>query len=380
MGGEMGSRSATPRSTRSAPICLTPPTPPPTPSRRRSRCAVASGSDGEGAMTHRIQIEGGDGFVVSADEDSLLRGALRAGVGFPYDCGVGGCGSCRFELVSGEMETLWADAPGLSERERKRGRRLACQSRPCGDCVIKLRTAEENKPFFATRRVHATLSLRREIAPGMAEFVFRSGEPAAFRPGQYAIFHPPGAEGPRAYSMSNLPNAEGEWRFVIRRTPGGVGSNAMFDALSIGDALTLDAPYGHAYWRDDNDRDLVCVAGGSGVAPIVSIALAALKRGRRIQVFEGARTSADLCVPHLMAPRELAELTYTPVLSSEPEASGWTGARGFVHAAVENGLQAPVENHEYYFAGPPPMIEAMQDLLVMRWRAPMAQIHSDKFF
>ena len=319
-------------------------------------------------MTHRIQIEGGDEFIVSADEDSLLRGALRAGVGFPYDCGVGGCGGCRFDLVSGEMETLWPEAPGLSERERKRGKRLACQCRPLSDCVIKVRAGEENKPFFPTRRAQATLSRRREIAPGMAEFVFKTDEPAAFRPGQYAIFHPPGGQngrplGPRAYSMSNLPNAEGEWRFVIRRTPGGVGSNAMFDGLAIGDTLTLDAPYGHAYWRDDNDRDLVCVAGGSGVAPIVSIALAALKRGRRIQVFEGARTSADLCVPHLLAPRELAELDYMPVLSSEPEASGWTGARGFVHAAVENGLEAPAGDHEYYFAGPPPMIEAMQDLL-----------------
>jgi toluene monooxygenase electron transfer component len=337
-------------------------------------------------MNHRITIEGGDEFVVSADEDSLLRGALRAGVGFPYDCGVGGCGGCRFDLVSGEMETLWPDAPGLSERERKRGRRLACQCRPLSDCVIKVRAAEENKPFFATRRVHATLTERREIAPDMAEFVFSTGEPAAFRPGQYAIFHPPGIQngrplGPRAYSMSNLPNAEGEWRFVIRRTPAGAGSNAMFDALKIGDALSLDAPYGHAYWRDDNDRALVCVAGGSGVAPIVSIARAALKKGAaRVQVFEGARSEADLCVPHLLAPGELAEIAYTPVLSAEPEGSGWAGARGFVHAAVENGLAAPIEECEYYFAGPPPMIEAMQDLLIMRWRAPMAQIHSDKFF
>ena len=67
------------------------------------------------------------------------------------------------------------------------------------------------------------LTARREIAPGMGEFVFTAPGPAAFLPGQYALFHPPGVEGPRAYSMSNLPNAEGEWRFVIRRTPGGDG-------------------------------------------------------------------------------------------------------------------------------------------------------------
>ncbi len=273
-------------------------------------------------------------------------------------------------------------APGLSERERKRGKRLACQSRPLSDCVIRVRCADEQKPPVPTRRLQALLAGRREIAPGMSEFTFKTATPATFRPGQYAIFHPPGTEGPRAYSMSNLPNDSGEWRFVIRRTPGGKGSNAMFDALAPGDTVSLDAPYGHAYLRDEISRDIVCVAGGSGVAPIVSIARAALKGGKanRIYLFEGARGKADLCIPSLLDPRELAALTYAPVLSSEPEDSGWSGARGFVHEQVERDLKNPVESHEFYFAGPPPMIDAMQDLLVMRWKAPLAHIHTDKFF
>jgi toluene monooxygenase electron transfer component len=338
--------------------------------------------DGREIMSHHIQIEGGDGFDVSADEDSLLRGALRAGVGFPYECGVGGCGNCRFDLVSGEMETLWPEAPGLSERERKRGKRLACQSRPLGDCVIRVRCADDYRPAVPTRRFQAVLTRRREIAPGMAEFVFAAPDPATFRPGQYGVFHPPGVAGPRAYSMSNLPNATGEWSFVIRRAPGGRGSNAMFDALSPGDALTLDAPYGSAYLREDNAREVVCVGGGSGVGPVVSVARAALKLGKenRVHLFEGARTLADLCVPALLTPDELAALNYNPVLSAEPDDSSWSGARGFVHALVEQSLKLPVEAYEFYFAGPPPMIEAMQDLLVMRWKAPLAHIHFDKFF
>lgn len=330
-------------------------------------------------MAQKIEIEGGDAFCVAADEDSLLRGALRAGAGFPYECGVGGCGSCRFELISGEMRTLWEEAPGLSERERKRGRRLACQSRPLSDCVIRVRCADEYRPSVATRRLEARLAKRREIAPAMAEFLFETEAPAAFLPGQYAIFHPPGAEGARAYSMSNLPNEQGEWRFVIRRVPDGKGSNAMFDALREGDALTIDAPYGGAYFRDDSDREIICVGGGSGVGPVVSVALAALKHGgKRVRLFEGARTSGDLCSPALFEAEELAALSYMPALSSEPEGSGWSGARGFVHEAVEMACAAP-ENCEFYFAGPPPMVEAMQDLLVMRWKVPHAQIHYDKF-
>ncbi len=331
-------------------------------------------------MSYRVQIEGGDSFEVSADEENLLRGALRAGVGFPYDCNVGGCGGCRFELVSGEMEELWPEAPGLSERERRRGRRLACQSRPRSDCTIKLRPSDEHRPPVPTRRHRAVLVARREIAPGMGEFTFKTEAPAQFLPGQYAVFHPPGAKGPRAYSMSNLPNAEGEWRFVIRRTPTGVGSNAMFDALPEGGSIALDAPYGHAFLRADTPREIVCVAGGSGIGPIVSIARAGLAAGRRPIVFEGARTKADLCFAALVSAAELAALDYRPVLSSEPEDSAWDGARGFVHAYVESGLTGAAESRDYYFAGPPPMVDAMNDLLVMRWKAPLTQIHTDKFF
>lgn len=330
-------------------------------------------------MKHKIEIEGGAAFYVSADEDSLLRGALRAGAGFPYECGVGGCGGCRFELVSGEMETLWPGAPGLSERERRRGRRLACQSRPLSDCVIRVRCADEYRPPVATRRLRARLVERREIAPGMAEFAFHTEEPAQFLPGQYAIFHPPGVEGPRAYSMCNLPNAEGEWRFIIRKVPEGRGSGAMFEALRKGDVIPLDAPYGGAYFRPEVEREAICVGGGSGIGPVVSVARAALKHGRRVRLIEGARTRADLCAAALFNAGMLKALNYQPVLSAEPEASDWEGARGFLHQEVERTLPEP-DNCEFYFAGPPPMIEAMQDLLIMRWKAPIAQIHYDKFF
>ncbi len=331
-------------------------------------------------MTHRIAFESGEAFAFSAEEDTLLRGALRAGLGFPNDCGVGACGDCRFELVSGVMETLWPEAPGLSERERRRGRRLACQSKPAGDCVVKVRLADDYRPAVPTAKVEATLTAAREIAPGMGEFAFQTDAAALFLPGQFAILHPPGVQGARAYSMSNLPNDRGEWRFVVRRTPGGKGSNALFDALRIGDVLTIDAPYGRAYFRNDNLRDVVCVAGGSGIGPIASIVQAALRDGgaRRIHVFEGARTEADLCFRKLV-PEEAPALVYTPALSAEAEASAWAGARGFVHAHVE-AHAFPVEATEFYFAGPPPMVDAMNDLLVMRWRAPLGQIHTDKFF
>lgn len=344
--------------------------------------ALVSRTVSSEAMTYRMTIEGGGVFDVSADEASLLRGALRAGVGFPHDCSVGGCGNCRFDLVSGEMEALWPEAPGLSERDRKRGKRLACQSRPLGDCTIRVRPAEEYMPRLLPRRMQAVLVRRRPVTADISEFVFKTREGACFLAGQYALLHPPGVGGPRAYSMSNVPNGDREWRFVIRRVPGGRGSNAMFDTLAEGEGIEIDGPYGHAYFRENVERTVVCIAGGSGVGPIASIARAAVatSSAREVLVFEGARTQADLCLPTVLAGDLDRLASFTPVLSAEAEGSDWPGARGFVHAAVEQAVAGRVDTCEFYFAGPPPMIEALQDLLLMRWGVPVARIHYDRFF
>ena len=334
-------------------------------------------------MKHNILIEGGEAFAVSADEDTLLRGALRAGMGLPHECSVGGCGACRFDLVEGAMENLWPEAPGLSERDRKRGKRLACQSLPTSDCTIRVRCSEEYRPPVEPQRQPAQLIGKRQLTRDMTEFTFQVTTPAVFLPGQYALLYPPETHGARAYSMANLANDEGLWRFVIRRVPGGQGSNVLFDNVDVGDVVTLDGPYGHAYLRHDNDRDVVCIAGGSGLAPMLAIATGALgsAKRRRVHFFDGARTIADLCGEPLLGELQIEHdrLTYTPVLSAAAASPPWQGATGFVHNAVASTLAQPLDRYEFYFAGPPPMIEAVQDLLLAQHRVPYQQIHFDRF-
>ena len=94
---------------------------------------------------YKIQIEGQGEFRCAAD-DVLLRGGLRQGLGLPYECNAGGCGTCKIEVLSGEVDNLWAEAPGLSDRDRRKGRFLACQCRPKSDCVIKVRLDEQCTP------------------------------------------------------------------------------------------------------------------------------------------------------------------------------------------------------------------------------------------
>ncbi len=321
-----------------------------------------------------------------ADGDTILRAALRAGVGYSYECNSGGCGGCKFELVSGEIETLWADAPGLSERDRKRGRHLACQCRALGPVSIKAATAPEYEPKIPPKRQRAQLIGTRDITHDIREFRFRSEDDAEFLPGQFAMLDLPELAASRAYSMSNTANERREWHFQIRRVLHGQGTHVLFDKLAEGDEIGLDGPYGVAYLRTDSPRDIVCVAGGSGLAPMVSIARGAVEAGmlgeRTLHFFYGARTARDVCGEDML--RSLAgfgdRIRFTPVVSLPADEGQWSAATGYVHDQLAHVLPGSLADYEFYFAGPPPMTQAIQELLMVGHKVPFGQIHFDRFF
>ena len=334
----------------------------------------------------RIRIADGPEYACAAD-DTLLRAGLRAGLGFPYECNSGSCGTCKVELLEGRIDSLRPDAPGLAERDRAKNRVLACQARPAADCAIKVRLRPENVPCHRPARFRATLAGHRDLTHDMREFRFSAVQAPGFLPGQYALFYLPGLEAPRTYSMSNVDDGGGEWHFIVRRVPGGVGTVTLFDKVAVGSTIGLDGPYGLAYLRAGSPRDIVCVAGGSGLAPILSVARGAAREpaleGRRIHVFYGARTMRDLA-----GERELAELpgfgsriTYEAVLSdtqADP-AGAWSGPTGFVHDHVREWAGERFAQYEWYFAGPPLMAEAVQKMLIEK-RVPYPQVHFDSFY
>ena len=340
-----------------------------------------SGEATASAPPLRIQVEGGPAFEMAEGEDTLLRAALRAGLPWPYECSVGGCGACRYELVEGEVATLWPEAPGLSERERRRGKRLACQSRPLQDCRVRVRLeAPPDEEPIPPRPMQATVVGRHSITPDMDAFVLQSPGQALFRPGQYALLYPPGVVGARAYSMANLPNAEGRWHFIVRRVPGGAGSQALFASLHPGASVLLDGPYGHGHLRA-GERDVVCVAGGSGLGPMLSVARGVLAQAgaRRVHFFLGLRQQAELGALREFEGLDPARVQVHTALSAPVPGEPWAGHRGFVHEMIAPALPAPLDQYDHYFAGPPPMVEAVQQLLMVQHRVPFGQLHFDRF-
>jgi toluene monooxygenase electron transfer component len=345
-------------------------------------------------MDHEVRIAGGDSYRCKED-DTLLRAGLRAGLGFPYECNSGSCGTCKVELVEGAIESLRPDAPGLGERDRAKNRVLACQAQPRADCAIKVRLREENIPVHRPARFRARLAATRELTHDIREFTFATAGAPGFRPGQYALVYLPGLAIPRTYSMANVDDGSGRWQFIVRRVPGGTGTHTLFENVPIGAEVDVDGPYGLAYLRPESPRDIVCIGGGSGLAPMLSIARGAVREarldGRKIHVFYGARTSRDLCgETELCAlPGYGERLFFHPVLSDVQDQDGWKGAKGFVHdfarefiegvAGAEGAGGGRWNDFEYYFAGPPPMAEAVQRMLMDK-RVPYPQVHFDSFY
>jgi len=333
-----------------------------------------------------IKLNGTDLIWSCGEEDTILRAALRAGLGFPYECNVGACGNCRFELLEGQVEHLRADPPGLTEKDRQRQRYLGCQARPLSDCAVKLRLMNQYESRFRPRRSRAILRGTREITHDIREFQFQTEDLANFLPGQYALLDLPGVSGSRPYSMANVGNEDGAWHFQIRHVPDGQATAKLFRDLKVGAFVTLDGPYGVAYLREGVDRDIICLAGGSGLAPMISIARGATRTPvlaqRRLDFIYGGRSAADICGKDML--QELPgfgnTIHFHPVVSGPLEFDDrWDGHRGFVHELAQKLLADRLPSSEIYFAGPPMMGQAIQEMLA-NLGVPAAQIHFDQFY
>jgi toluene monooxygenase electron transfer component len=326
-------------------------------------------------------------FSFDCSDDTILRAALRQGLGFPYECNVGSCGNCRFDLIEGEVAHDRADAPAWTDRDKQRKRYLGCQARPLGDCKIKVNLRDHYKSHFRPVRTEARLFETEDVTHDIREFRFRLADPAPFLPGQYALLYVPGVTGGRAYSMCNVTDGGAEWHFQIKLVPGGEATPRLFRDVNVGETIKADGPFGMAYLREDAPRDVLCLAGGSGLSPMISIARAFATSeklaGRNLHFVYGGRAARDICGEPMLKclPGFGERIFYHPAISapeSDPETT-WTGRVGFVHAVAQEMHGENLKDFEIYFAGPPPMAEAVQRMLV-EMKVPQGQVHFDQFY
>ena len=334
---------------------------------------------------YQVSIEG-TGLVFDIDEnDTLLGGILRARTGIPYECNAGGCGSCKYTLIEGEVIDDLDDSPGLRASDRRKNKHLACISHPRSHCTIQIKPDNHYIPKHLPQKFQATLQSIEKLTHDLWEFKFQSDQAAHFLPGQYGKLSIPEVIGPRSYSMCNTANDTGQWVFQIKRVEGGSASSILFDDSLNGIEITIDAPYSIAHLQTDSSRPIVCIAGGSGLAPMVSILHGVSEiegNTHKPILYYGARKVDDVvCKEYLdTIPGFNSDSQYIPIISEFESGTQWIGATGLVHEYLAQNLSDNCKEFEYYIAGPPPMVDAVRRHLILDRAIPVEQLHYDRFY
>ncbi len=316
--------------------------------------------------------------IAVPDGQTILSAALAEGIDYPHGCKSGRCGNCKSRLSAGEVDMLEHSRFALPQEEREGGLILACRAVPKGPVSVTWLEDEDavSHPVHdmsaevvgSKRLTHDILRLRVRV----------DGAPLLFTSGQYATLTLPGVPA-RDYSMANPPGTDA-LEFHVRRVPDGQTSTAIHDRLRVGDRLRITGPRGAAHLRTGHTGPILAVAGGSGLAPILSILESAVAQGMRqpIRVYVGGRDERDLYGLDQLAALAArhGNMTVTPVLSAP---SAPTDRRtGFLHAAVRADLQ-DLDGWKVYAAGPPLMIDALTEVVLASGLQP-ADLHADVFF
>ncbi|NNL84226.1 MAG: 2Fe-2S iron-sulfur cluster binding domain-containing protein [Myxococcales bacterium] len=323
------------------------------------------------------------GEVLEVEEgQSILDAALRAGMALPYACNHGLCGTCKVDLLEGEVDHGEASAFALMDVERDEGKCLACCARPRSDLVIEADVEEEPD---AQRHPIGDYTARvveiGALTPTVKRVRLEPDRPLLFQAGQYINLKVPGEEIPRAFSLANDPR-DPLLELQVRIVPGGKGTAWIHERLQPGDSVALSGPLGRFFVRGSIPGQRLFLAGGSGLSSPKSMVLdlLATEDGEAIELIHGVRTPDELYDDTLF--RGLADahprFTYTPAVS---EAAGgqWSGELGMVHEVAERRFDGRFAELVAYLCGPPPMIDACLTTL-MRGRLFEERIFSESFY
>jgi Na+-transporting NADH:ubiquinone oxidoreductase subunit F len=313
----------------------------------------------------------------------LLSALTEAKIFIPSACGGRGtCGVCKVKVLDGAGAILPTETPFMTKEEIAGNVRLSCQVKVRNDLSIEI--PEE---LFNVREYTARCAAIDDLTYDMKRFRFELSEPKTmeFVAGQYVQLLAPRYKGNseevyRAYSIASDPQNKGAIDLIIRRVPNGICTTWCFEHLKAGDAVKLNGPYGE-FRLSPTEAPMVFVAGGSGMAPFVSILHSMQKNGiqRETVYFFGGNTTRDLCLAEQMKgfSDALPNFTFVPVVSRPEEGSGWNGETGLVTEAVKRRFK-DLSGYEGYLCGSPGMIDASIKVF-LSLGMPQDKIYYDKF-
>ncbi|MDQ0376042.1 benzoate 1,2-dioxygenase electron transfer component BenC [Amycolatopsis thermophila] len=313
-------------------------------------------------MTHQVALSFEDGvtrFITCEPDQTVADASYRQRINIPLDCRDGACGTCKAFCESGEYDGGTYISDALSDDEAARGYVLPCSMKPRSDLVLQIAsTSAVAKTQAATYT--GTITALDRLSPTTFALTVETPDrdKLAFLPGQYVNIEVPGTGQTRSYSFSNAPDDK-QLTFLVKITPGGVMSDYLTGRAAPGDALTFTGPNGSFFLREA-DRPVLLLAGGTGLAPILSIvrAMRACGSARPAHLIYGVTTDDDLVELDTLAglADQVEGLTWDYCVA-DPDSTAPN--KGYVTALIRDehlhGGDVAV-----YLCGPPPMVEAVR--------------------
>ena len=304
----------------------------------------------------------GRSFSVEPGE-TLLAGGIRQGVGLPYGCKDGACGSCKCKKISGTVVHGNHQDKALSAAEEAAGMVLTCCATATSDLVLESRQVSL-EGALPVRKMPARISNMARKSPDVMQLQLQlpASESFQYRAGQYLdVLLRDGAR--RSYSMANAPHTGPALELHVRHMPGGRFTDLVFGSMKERDIVRIEGPMGSFYLREESAKPVVLLASGTGFAPIKALIEHMQERQitRPATLFWGGRRPHDLYMDDWVRAQcaVMPTLSYVPVVSDALPEDGWQGRTGFVHQAVLEDIP-DLSGYQVYACGAPVVVESAQ--------------------
>lgn len=334
-------------------------------------------------MSYTVEIEP-TGDVIEVEEgQSILDAALRQGVYLPHACNHGLCGTCKVELLEGEVDHGEASPFALMDMERDEGKCLACTSKPKEDCAIEADIDEDiDAKSIPVKDFEGTVVEIKELTPRIKGLVLELNEDLKFQAGQYIQFFMPNFKEARAFSIASSPKNGKKIELHISLVEDGEVTPLIHKNTTIGDKFKISGPFGRFFVKESAQKPMLFFAGGSGLSSPKSMIEDLLERDCKLPItlFHGARNQDELYYASLLKEYEekYPNFKYIPVLSNK-DLKDWDGETGYLNEVAVKNYDNDFSGHKAYLCGPPAMLDSCITSL-MRGRLYERDIHIEKFF
>ncbi|MEP6656266.1 MAG: CDP-6-deoxy-delta-3,4-glucoseen reductase [Betaproteobacteria bacterium] len=333
-------------------------------------------------MPHQIIIKPSEHSFVCPDGATVLEAAMAADLMLAYGCRNGACGTCKGRVLDGTVDYGAHQKSALTEEEKKQGLALFCSARPLTDLVLEVREVRRVGDL-EIKRLPCRVETIDKPAPDVSivRIKLPANERLQFLAGQYIDFLLKDGHR-RSFSLATPPHADALLELHIRHVAGGVFTDPLFNHYKGREILRFEGPLGAFYLREDSDKPIIFVAGGTGFAPIKAMIEHALhhRHARQMVLYWGARSRRDLYVPHLPGAWQEAHANFTfiPVLSEPAADDAWPGRTGLVHQAVLDDF-GDLSGYQVYACGAPAMIDAARTAFIRQRALPPEEFFADSF-